>query len=170
MIKKRCHSPVPQTCHVECRTGKSFSRETKKSAPKINNCKAKSRKRVALTSTNTTISKETATISKETALEALKTMLPQRIVNFIEDQIELHSGKKRGQRYFSETKYFDLSLYNISGKAYGLISKFSTCFLKKSLLKWVSGLPKSPGFTQTAMDVIATKVKLMNESMHNFYG
>ena len=52
----------------------------------------------------------------------LRTILPARIVKFIEVQIGLHSQKTKGKRYSPEAKAFALSLYHISGKAY-LISK-----------------------------------------------
>ncbi len=63
-------------------------------------------------------------VSRKTALDALRTMLPERIVKFIDAQIDLHSKKNKGKRYTPEMKSFALSLYHISGKAYRLISKF----------------------------------------------
>ena len=90
--------------------------------------------------------------------------LPDKVVSFIQIQIKLHACKKKGQRYPSDIKAFALSLYHISGKAYKLLSKLFNLPSKSTLLKWVSKLESSPGFTKTAMNVISTKVKLMSES------
>ena len=69
------------------------------------------------------------------ALETLRTMLAERIVKFIERQIDLHAKKSNGRRYTSKTKTFALSLYHISGKAYRLIANFLNLPSKRSLLK-----------------------------------
>ncbi len=67
-------------------------------------------------------------VKKQVALDALRTLLPERIVKFIESQIDLHAKKSKGRRYSAETRSFALSLYHVSGKAYRLIAKF---FIKK---------------------------------------
>jgi hypothetical protein len=103
-------------------------------------------------------------VSRKTALEALRTMLPERIVTFIDAQIDLHSKKNKGKRYTPEMKSFALSLYHISGKAYRLISKFFHLPSKKTLSNWISDLPKCPGFTTAALNVIEAKVKCMNDA------
>jgi hypothetical protein len=103
-------------------------------------------------------------VDKEMALDALRTMLPERTVKFIDPQIMLHGKHRNGKRYTLELKSFALSLYHISGKAYRLISKFFCLPLKRSLLYWVSGLPSSPGLSEEALKVIETKVKCMNEA------
>ena len=61
-------------------------------------------------------------------------------------------------------KSFALSLYHISGKAYRLVSNFFNLPSKSTLSNWVSDLPKSPGVTKAALDVIEGKVKCMNEA------
>ena len=94
----------------------------------------------------------------------LRTILPARIVKFIEVQIGLHSQKTKGKRYSPEAKAFALSLYHISGKAYRMLSKLFYLPSKSTLLKWVSGLPNCPGLTQQAMHVIESKVKAMSQS------
>ena len=58
------------------------------------------------------------------AIEVLRTVLPDRIIKFIEVQINLHSKKTKDHRYSPETRAFALSLYHISGKAYIMVSKF----------------------------------------------
>ena len=103
-------------------------------------------------------------VSKSIALETLRTMLPERIVKFIESQIDLHAKKSNGRRYTSETRAFALSLYHISGKAYRLIANFFNLPSKRSLLKWVESLPKCPGLSQLALDAIASRVKYMNNA------
>ena len=85
-------------------------------------------------------------------------MLPERMVKFIDVQIDLHSKKNKGKRYTPEMKSFALSLFHISGKAYRLLSKFFNLPSKRSLLNWISDLPKSPNLTKAALDVIETKV------------
>ena len=65
-------------------------------------------------------------------MEALRTMLPERIINFIALQNDLHGRKNKGKRYTPEWKFFALSLYHVSGKAYRLISNFSTCHAKEA--------------------------------------
>ena len=91
-------------------------------------------------------------------------MLPERIVKFIDVQIDLHSKKDKGKRYTPEMKSFALLLFHISGKAYRLLSKFFNLPSKRSLLNWISDLPKSPGLTKAALDVIESKVKCMNDA------
>ena len=97
-------------------------------------------------------------------METLRTMLPERIVNFIALQNDLHDRKNKGKRYTPEWKFFALSLYHVSGKAYRLISKFFNLPCKRSLLKWVEGLQKFSGLSQEALNAIESKVKCMNES------
>jgi uncharacterized protein YdiU (UPF0061 family) len=53
-------------------------------------------------------------VRKEVALDALKMLLPKRIVKFIESQIDLHAKKSKGRRCSAETRSFALSLYHIS--------------------------------------------------------
>ena len=103
-------------------------------------------------------------ISRKIALDALRTMLPERMVNFIDSQIDLHMKKNNGKRYMPEMKSFALSLYHISGKAYRLISKFFNLPSKRSLSNWISDLPKCPGLTTAALNVIEAKVKCMNNA------
>ncbi len=55
-----------------------------------------------------------------------------------------------------------MSLYHVSGRAYRLLSKFFYLPSKRSLHRWVSRLPRTPGITEAAMNVIETKVKVMN--------
>jgi transposase-like protein len=88
--------------------------------------------------------------------------LPERIVKFIESQIDLHAKKSKGRRYSAETRSFALSLYHVSGKTYRLIAKFFNLPSKRCLLKWVEGLPKSPGLSKQALDAITSKVKYMS--------
>ena len=102
-------------------------------------------------------------VDREGALKTIRTLLPERIANFVEMQMDLHSKLKRDQRYSQETKAFALSLYHISGKAYRLVSKLFYLPSKSSLLKWVSGLPRKPGLAEEALEVINKKVKTMNE-------
>ena len=45
-----------------------------------------------------------------------------------------------------------------------MVAKFFSLPSKSSLLKWVSGLPRSPGLTKEAMDAVESKVKLMDEN------
>jgi hypothetical protein len=99
------------------------------------------------------------------AIQILETVLPPRIVKFIESQISLHSTKsKNGHRYSSDMKAFSLTLYHLSGKAYKIVSKLFCLPTKSTLLKWVSRLPNCPGLTQPAIDVIASKVKTMTDN------
>ncbi len=105
-------------------------------------------------------------IDKTTVMETIRTMLPEKIANFVEMQIELHTkaGDVNGKRYSEETKVFALSLYHISGKAYRLISKLFYLPSKASLLRWVSRLPNKPGLNVEALEVIEKKVKTMSEA------
>ena len=98
-----------------------------------------------------------------TLVNQLKSLLPERIVKFIEMQIDLHAKKSKGRRYSKELKAFALSLYHVSGKAYRLVSKLFHLPSKVSLLSWVSRLSKFPGLTDAAMKVIKSKVRLMSE-------
>ncbi len=66
---------------------------------------------------------------KEKIVNELDTLLPERIVDFIKMQIDLHAKKGKGRRYSKEMIAFALSLYHVSGKAYRLVSKL---FLSKS--------------------------------------
>ena len=61
-------------------------------------------------------------------------------------------------------KSFAISLYHVSGKAYRLVSKFFHLPPKSSLLRWVSGLPLSPGISQPALDAIESKVKRISDA------
>ena len=103
-------------------------------------------------------------VDRKIALNALRTLLPERTVKFIEAQIALLGKAKHGKRYTPEMKSFALSLYHVSGKPYRLISKLFYLPSKRSLLNWVSGLPSSPGLSDEALKVIETKVKCMNEA------
>ena len=79
-------------------------------------------------------------------------------------QLKLHAKKCGGKRYSPEMKAFALSLYHISGKAYRLVSKLFYLPSKTSLLRWVSVLPRSPGLTEAAMNVIENKVEVMSDT------
>ena len=94
----------------------------------------------------------TTKCQQKTALDALRTMLPERIVKFIDAQIDLHSKKNKGKRYTPEMKSFALSLYHISGKAYRLISNFFNLPSKKTLSNWISDLPKCPGLNHSSTE------------------
>ena len=97
------------------------------------------------------------------ALSVLETILPAKIVKFVESQVSLHSAKgKHGRRYNDETKSFALSLYHLSGKSYKMVSKLFCLPSKSSILKWISKMPNCTGFTQPSMDVNAAKVKTMS--------
>ena len=109
--------------------------------------------------------KQSNTYSTKQALKVLETVLPVHILKFIESQIGLHSCKSpHGHRYSGQTKSFALSLYHLSGKSYKLLSKLFRLPSKSILKKWMSKLPNIPGFTQSALDAIGTKVKTMNET------
>ena len=95
-------------------------------------------------------------------LSTLRKLLPKQIVDFVEMQIKLHKKRGKGRRYSPELKSFSLSLYHVSGRAYRLLSKFFYLPSKRSLRRWVSRLPGTPGITEAAMNVIETKVKVMN--------
>jgi hypothetical protein len=45
-------------------------------------------------------------VDREGALKTIRTLLPERIANFVEMQMDLHSKLKKGQRYSQETKAF----------------------------------------------------------------
>ena len=100
--------------------------------------------------------------NEKKALSTLRELLPKQIVDFIEMQLKLHKKKGKGRRYSPEIKSFSLSLYHVSGRAYRLLSKFFYLPSKRSLRRWVSRLPRTPGITEAAMNVIETKVKVMN--------
>lgn len=91
-------------------------------------------------------------------------MLPPKIVKFVESQINLHAQKKKGQRYSNETKAFALSLYQLSGKAYKMISKLFCLPSKSSILKWVSKIPNHAGLNKSSIDVITSKVSTMSST------
>ena len=78
--------------------------------------------------------------------------------------MHLHTRKKGGKTYTPEIKYFAISLHHVSGKAYRLVSKFFNLPSKRTLLRWVSGFPISPGLSQQALDAIESKVKCMNDA------
>ena len=108
--------------------------------------------------------KKSHNIPPKAAIEMLSSCLPERIVNFVKMQMDLHSCKKKGHRYSQELKAFSLSLYHISGKAYRMLAKVFYLPSKTSLLRWVSGLPNCPSLTQTALHVIESKVKTMSQN------
>ena len=104
--------------------------------------------------------KKNSKMSRKETMQTLGSVLPARLVKFIEVQIDLHTKcSKHGNRYSGQTKAFALSLYHLSGKAYKLICLPS----KPSLKKWVSKLPNCPGFTQPAIEVISSKVATVND-------
>ena len=108
--------------------------------------------------------KKNSKMPRTKAIQTLGSLLPARLVNFIEVQIDLHTKcSKHGNRYSGQTKAFALSLYHLSGKAYKLISKLFCLPSKSSLKKWVFKLPNCPGFTQSAIEVISSKVATMND-------
>ena len=100
--------------------------------------------------------------SEKKAMSTLRKLLPKQIVDFVEMQLKLHKRKGKARRYSPEIKSFSLSLYHVSGRAYRLLSKFFYLPSKRSLRRWVSRLPRTPGITESAMNVIETKVKVMN--------
>jgi hypothetical protein len=68
-------------------------------------------------------------------MEVIYNLLPVRIANFVEIQVELYSHPNKGQCYSQETEAFALSpLYHISGKAYQFLSKFFHLPSKSNLL------------------------------------
>ena len=153
---------TPERYHVECQTSQQLSKGTpSEKYQKV--VIARQRKRLQRLRQALNMKKK-HNVTNKTALEALRTILPDRIVNFINVQVQLHSKKNKGRRYTSESKVFALSLYHISGKAYRLVSKFFHLPCKSTLLKWVSRLPKSPGLCKPAMDVIARKMQCMDAS------
>ena len=154
------HSPAPQR-HNNINT----QTKTKTTSPtkKYRTLLARQRKRVQRLR-QALNKKKKRDISRKAALEVLQTVLPERIVKFIEVQMHLHTRKNGGKRYTPEMKYFAISLYHVSGKAYRLVSKFFNLPSKSSLLRWVSGLPISPGMSQQALDAIESKVKCMSDA------
>ena len=61
---------------------------------------AKQRKRLQRLRQALNMKKKQQNVSRKTALDALRTMLPERIVKFIDVQIDLLSKKKdKGKRY-----------------------------------------------------------------------
>ena len=103
-------------------------------------------------------------VDKVTAMKTIRALLPAKVANFIETQLNLHTGPKNGKRYSEEAKVFALSLYHVSGKAYRLLSKLFCLPSKSSLLRWVSQLPSKPGLIDKAVEVIERKVKTMSEA------
>ncbi|CAB4020832.1 Transposable element P transposase [Paramuricea clavata] len=154
------HSPAPQR-HNNINT----QTKTKTTSPtkKYRTLLARQRKRVQRLR-QALNKKKKRDISRKAALEVLQTVLPERIVKFIEVQMHLHTRKNGGKRYTPEMKSFAISLYHVSGKAYRLVSKFFNLPSKSSLLRWVSGLPISPGISQKALDAIESKVKCMSDA------
>lgn len=108
--------------------------------------------------------KKNSNTDRATALDALRTMLPERMVKFIALQIDIEKKKNKGQRYSKEMKSFALSLFHISGKAYRMVAKFFNLPSRSSLVKWVSSFPTCSGLPEIAKEMIATKVKMMNET------
>ena len=108
------------------------------------------------------LKKKNRSIPSEEAIKILETMLPPKVVTFVESQIDLNSKKKNGHRYTNETKAFALSLYHLSGKAYKMISKLFCLPSKSSILKRVSRMPSCSGLTQPSIDVISSKVSMMS--------
>jgi hypothetical protein len=100
--------------------------------------------------------------NEKKALSTLRKLLPKQIVDFVEMQLKLHKKRGKGRRYSPKLKSFSLSLYHVSGRAYRLLSKFFYLPSKRSLRRWVSRLPGTPGITEAAINVIETKVKVMN--------
>ena len=101
---------------------------------------------------------------KATALEALRTMLPEKVVKFIGSQIDLHKKKNKGQRYSKEMKSFALSLHHISAKAYRMVAKFFKMPSRRSLSNWVSHFPTACGLPKIAKEMISAKVQMMSPS------
>ena len=150
------HSPYPQ---------RQTNRKTTSTSPskKYRILLARQRKRVQRLR-QTVNRKKKRDMNRKAALEVLETVLPKRMIKFIEGQIQLHTRKSGGKRYTPEMKSFAISLYHVSGKAYRLVSKFFHLPSKSSLLRWVSGLPISPGISQQALDAIESKVKCMSDA------
>ena len=125
---------------------------------------AKQRKRIQGLRQALNMKKKQQNVRRKSALDALRTMLPERRVNLLMSKSTCIQKKNKGKRYTPEIKSFALSLFHISGKAYRLLSKFFNLPSKRSLSNWISDLPKSPGLTKAALDVIETKVKCMNDA------
>ena len=83
------------------------------SAKKFKKLYARQRKRVQRLRQALNMKKK-KDVKKQVALDALRTLLPERVVKFIESQIDLHAKKSKGRRYSAETRSFALSLYHIS--------------------------------------------------------
>ena len=148
--------------HVDakCQTSKKLSHGTPRKA-KLRKVIDGQRKRLKRMREALNMKQKRKPILQKEAMTILRQFLPDNITKFIELQIDLHQKKPKGRRYTKETKRFALSLYHISGGAYRMVAKFFSLPSKSSLLKWVSGLPRSPGLIKEAMDAVESKVKLM---------
>ena len=108
--------------------------------------------------------KKTRPVNMNTALDALRTVLPENIVNFISLQIGLHKKNNKGQRYSNEVKSFALYPFFTSvAKLIGWWQNSSKLPCRSSLMKLVSGFPTSPGLSKVAKDMITTKVKMLDD-------
>lgn len=129
-------------------TGTASTRKQTKNEKKLRKCKlriARQKKQLQRLRQALNSKKKKKNIDKKTAIDALKTILPENVVNFIGHQIDLNKKKNKGQRYSKEIKSFALSLFHLSGKAYRLVAKLFCLPSRNTLKRWVSGIPASSG-------------------------
>ena len=67
---------------------------------------AKQRKRIQGLRQALNMKKKQQNVSRKSALDALRTMLPERMVKFIDVQIDLHSKKKQREKIHTRNKVF----------------------------------------------------------------
>ncbi|CAB3980293.1 Transposable element P transposase [Paramuricea clavata] len=155
---------------AKCQTSKKLSNNSPRKVKqrKIIDRQRKRLKRLKQQALNNKQKRRPRDLQKDKAIKILRKFLPEKIIKFIDMQIDLHHKNPNGRRYNEETKRFALSLYHVSGKVYRMVAKFFSLPSKRSLMRWVSGLPRCPGLTKEAMNVIAEKVsmgvKLMDEN------
>ena len=97
---------------------------------------------------------------KTTALEALRTMLPEKVVKFIGSQIDFTKRRIKAR----EIKSFALSLHHMSAKACRMVGKFFKMASRSSLSKWVSHFPTACGLPKITKEMISANVQMMSPS------
>lgn len=84
-------------------------------------------------------------VSKQEALCNIREYVPKQFFNLLSAQVKLSSVSKRGRKWSDEVKHLALNLYFHGPIAYRLLSKVMELPTERSLRRWLSTIPMTPG-------------------------
>ncbi|XP_042143896.1 uncharacterized protein LOC121834216 [Ixodes scapularis] len=97
--------------------------------------------------------------TKKAALQTLRSIVSAEFYTLLEGQVLIQGRKKKGRRWPQELREFALSMYFHGPKAYRFLSKVLALPTPRSLRRWLSEVPMTPGIISGVFDVLKDTVK-----------